>query len=103
MRIIELDAANWKSVLDFYNALLAALGAPRGHGRNINALVDSMIWGGMNAIEAPYTIRLSQTATLSQDIRDHFELIERVFVEARADFRNLRGHDIDVVWEVNAQ
>jgi transposase len=30
MRIIELDASSWKSVLDFYNALLPAVGAPGG-------------------------------------------------------------------------
>ncbi|MBC9884143.1 barstar family protein, partial [Bradyrhizobium sp. INPA01-394B] len=40
---------------DFYDALLAALGAPEGHGRNLNALIDSMVWAGMNAVEAPYT------------------------------------------------
>src|SRR6185312_10255912 len=75
MRIIELDAGNWRSALDFYNDLLAALGAPTGHGRNINALVDSMIWGGMNAVEAPYTIRILHTTKLSQQIRDELELV----------------------------
>ena len=28
MRTIELDAAGWKSALDFYDVILAALGAP---------------------------------------------------------------------------
>ena len=31
MRIIELDAAKWKTVLDFYHALLASIGAPKWH------------------------------------------------------------------------
>jgi RNAse (barnase) inhibitor barstar len=58
MRWIELDGGSWTTALDFYTALLGALGAPKGHGRNINALIDSMIWGGMNAVEPPYTIRI---------------------------------------------
>ena len=46
MRIIELDAAGWRNVLDFYDALLKALGAPAEHGEGVNALVDSVVWGG---------------------------------------------------------
>ena len=53
MRIIDLSATNWKSTLDFYDALLAALGAPRGHGKSVDALIDSMVWGGMNKVEPP--------------------------------------------------
>jgi hypothetical protein len=48
MRIIELDATKWETVLDFYYALLAAVEAPKGHGKSPDALIDSMIWGGMN-------------------------------------------------------
>jgi hypothetical protein len=54
MRIIELDTLNWRTGLDFYRHLLAALGAPKGHGHNLNAVVDSMIWGGMNTVEPPF-------------------------------------------------
>lgn len=46
MRIIDLNAENWKSILDFYDALLPALGAPAWHGHSVNAIIDSMIWGG---------------------------------------------------------
>jgi len=103
MRIIELDAGNWRSALDFYNDLLAALGAPTGHGRNINALVDSMIWGGMNAVEAPYTIRILHTTKLSQEIRDELELVKRVFAEACAEFHERRGHDVCIEWEIETR
>ena len=50
MRVITLDAINWKNILDFYVDLLAALEAPAWHGRSINALIDSMIWGRINPI-----------------------------------------------------
>lgn len=48
MRVIELDASGWKTVLDFYDALLPELGASPGHGRGPDALIDSVIWGGIN-------------------------------------------------------
>ena len=50
MRRIELDAKSWMKILDFYQDLLKALGAPEWHGRNLNALIDSMIWGGINEL-----------------------------------------------------
>ena len=53
MRIVELDAQEWKTALDFYSAVLAAIGGPSFHRRNLKALVDSMIWGRINAIEPP--------------------------------------------------
>ena len=46
MRVIELNATNWNTTDDFYNALLAAVGAPEYHGRNLKALIDSMNWAG---------------------------------------------------------
>jgi hypothetical protein len=65
---IELDASTWKAVLDFYDALLSALGSPSGHGRNINALIDSMIHGGMNKIEPPYAIRVRHLARAPKEV-----------------------------------
>ena len=56
LTIIELDASGWHSRLDFYDALLGGLGAPDWHGRNIQALIDSMIVGAINAVEAPFRI-----------------------------------------------
>src|SRR5689334_10641965 len=69
MKRIEIRAENWRGVLDFYTALLAALEAPPGHGRNINALVDSMVWGGMNELEPPYAIPIVGSSTLPTAIR----------------------------------
>ena len=52
VRVIKLDAAKWRSIADFYDAILAALEAPHWHGRNVNALVDSMWGGSINGILA---------------------------------------------------
>jgi len=96
MTIIELDAANWKTVIDFYHALLSAIGAPEWHGRNPNALVDSMIWGGINSVEPPYSVRISGLSTAPKDVRDHVELVKDDLVEARIYRKRHNGDDIDV-------
>lgn len=102
MRIIKLDATQWKSIVDFYNALLAAIGAPAWHGKNPNALVDSMIWGGINAVEPPYTIRISGTATSPKDIRDHIDVVKQDLAKGRMDYHDRRGGDVDVSIETTS-
>jgi RNAse (barnase) inhibitor barstar len=99
IRTIELDAKNWTNAPDFYSALLAALGAPKGHGRNLNALIDSMVWGGMNLVEPPCTIRILQTQGLSKDVRDEIEMVKDAIAQARRDFRLRRGSDIEIYFE----
>jgi RNAse (barnase) inhibitor barstar len=81
MNFIDLDAHQWKTALDFYEALLSALGAPRWHGRNINALIDSMIYGGINEIEPPLTIRITGTENLPADARDELAFTVLAFGE----------------------
>ncbi len=99
MRIITLDASRWTTAKDFYNALLAAVGAPKWHGRNINAVVDSMIWGGINALEPPYTIRISGRASLTKDVGTEIEFAKEALSRARAEFRTTKGHDVEVELE----
>jgi hypothetical protein len=100
MRTIELDAAVWKTALDFYDALLAALGAPMWHGRNINALIDSMIWGGINEVAPPYTIRVLHLGRSPKDVTEEVELAKHALAEARVEYRGRRGRDVDVRLEI---
>lgn len=57
MKVITLDAVAWASPDDFYSALLPQLGAPVWHGRNLNALDDSLGGGSINALEPPLKSR----------------------------------------------
>jgi len=82
MRTIELDAATWRSVGDFYDAILRAIGAPKAHGRSINALIDSMALGGINEVAAPYTIRICNTAVLQNDVMSEMDSLRRELREA---------------------
>ena len=53
---LRLDASDWRNALDFYDAILDALEAPPWHGRSPDALVDSVVWGGMSGLQPPYRI-----------------------------------------------
>jgi len=100
-RTIELDAAHWISIVDFFNALFIALGAPEAHGYNINALIDSIIYGGINKIDPPFTVRIFGTTKLPKDLRDEIKLYVDVLIEARDEARGPDGGDVDVQFETD--
>jgi RNAse (barnase) inhibitor barstar len=79
---ILLDASGWKSCDDFYQAFFEAVGAPSWHGRNFNALDDSIGEGGINAVEVPYRISIknadSNNDAISAFIRDFADLIKNL-------------------------
>lgn len=100
MRIIELDATHWKSTIDFYHAVLAAIGAPQGHGLSPDALVDSMVWGGMNAVDPPYTVRIYGTSALPADVQDDLEEAKQLLAKGRKFYQRSRGSDVEVAIEL---
>jgi len=91
--MIELHAQGWNTALDFYDALLTAIGAPAWHGKSINALVDSIVWGGINSVEPPYEVRVHGVRNLTSDTRRAIGQAEQAIEQARADFFQRRGHD----------
>jgi hypothetical protein len=101
MRMIKIDATNWKTLSDFHHAMRPAIGAPPGHGNSINAFIDSMVWGGMNSIEPPYTVRIEGTANLPEKIRSEIELLKQDLTEARAEFLKREGHQAEVYLETD--
>lgn len=56
MRELLLDARRWRSRDDVYNSFFQAVGAPEWHGRNFDALRDSIATGSINEIEVPYRL-----------------------------------------------
>lgn len=59
-----LDADSWKTRDDVYDAFFSAVGAPSWHGRNFDALNDSIATGGINRIEVPYNLVVQHNAKL---------------------------------------
>ena len=80
MKIVALDGSAWAAPLDFYDALLRGLGAPKWHGLNINALVDSMIYHDeINKIAPPFRVTItglsSASAKAQEELRDAIDAL----------------------------
>jgi RNAse (barnase) inhibitor barstar len=59
VRELVLDGRGWTTDDDVYDAFFKAVGAPVWHGRNYNALNDSIAGGDINQVEVPYRIVIS--------------------------------------------
>jgi RNAse (barnase) inhibitor barstar len=91
MKEITLNGADWKTKDDFYNAFFAAVGAPSWHGRNFNALSDSITTGQINEVELPYFIRVSGLDKMPSEVK---QLVED-FCSLIKEFR-LEGYEVDI-------
>ena len=100
MQVVELEAARFATVLDFCEGLRRAIGAPDWHGSSIGAFIDSMIWGGINALEPPYTIRVRVAWYTPKAVRDEIELLKRCLAEARYEHQLRKRGDVEVVLEI---
>lgn len=100
MTIVELDASKWSTLEDFYEGLLAAVGAPDWHGRNPNALVDSLVYGSINDLEPPYTIRMHRLAQAPQAVAEHVRMIVGYLIDARRDYHASHHEDCGAFFEI---
>ena len=89
MRDLILEGAGWRTGDDFYDAFFDAVGAPEWHGRNLNALNDSIGAGAINRVEVPYAVRIKGVQLMGAEARRMVEnfcgLVER-----------LRGEGVEV-------
>jgi len=53
---ITATSKPWKTRDDIYDSIFRAVGAPDWHGRNFDALADSIATGSVNVVEVPYRI-----------------------------------------------
>jgi RNAse (barnase) inhibitor barstar len=65
MKELMLDGRDWDTADDVYDAFFLAVGAPVWHGRNLDALNDSIATGSINAIEVPYRIVIANFDLIS--------------------------------------
>jgi RNAse (barnase) inhibitor barstar len=85
VKVISLDASEWRSPDDFYSALLPQLGAPAWHGRNLDALDDSLGVGGINNLEPPFRVEVGGADELPEPMRHFLSEVERMFAAVRAE------------------
>jgi RNAse (barnase) inhibitor barstar len=93
MVVIRLDARGWRGPADIYDALLPALGAPDWHGRNLDALYDSLS-SDINALEPPFSVLVEHCDGLPDEVSDYLAKMESVFTDAAKDF----GHEVSFTW-----
>jgi RNAse (barnase) inhibitor barstar len=91
MQEIALDGKTWNTPDDVYDAFFKAVGAPGWHGRNFNALRDSICVGQINTVEVPYLVRIKNYSLIGAGARR----MAADFVQLIEDLRN-EGCPVDV-------
>ena len=88
MRELILNGADWATRDDVYDAFFHAVGAPEWHGRNLDALADSIRGGSINHVEAPYRLVIKSYERVgpnAQPITVHELAAEGCLVEIRVE------------------
>lgn len=79
---------NWEGIKteeEFYSYFLPKVEAPDWHGRNLDALADSLITGSINGIEPPYTILSINTHSNLGEFKEFQAKVLEVLTEAAAE------------------
>ena len=89
MKII-VDWENIETVDNFYDLFLPQVEAPEWHGRNLDALADSVITGDINKIEPPYTIHNININRTSESILEFQQKVLSIFNECMTEDRGIK-------------
>lgn len=85
MKDFVLDGTGWSTKDDAYDAFFRAVGAPEWHGRNFDALLDSIAGGSINRVEVPYRLVLKNYDKISGEAKlmadDFIDLIHELAAE----------------------
>lgn len=104
MHVIDLHTDDWKSIVDFYDAIGRAghehSGRTVANARNVNGLLELLVWDVQRGGDAPDAIRVSGVCKLPDKIRDEVILVQWLLTEARAESIARRGFDVEVDFEV---
>lgn len=79
---ITIDWSRIQSEAEFYERVLSQLNAPHWHGRNLDALSDSIGTGSINGVEPPYSISVFGTAQVSSRLFVFSQRVESVLRSA---------------------
>jgi RNAse (barnase) inhibitor barstar len=81
---VLLDGRSWVSTDDFYEAVLTALGAPVWHGRNLDALDETLRAGDVNRLNPPLDIEIRGMDSMGEDARKTVERFKDLIDDLRA-------------------
>jgi RNAse (barnase) inhibitor barstar len=85
MKELILDGSAWQTRDDVYDAFFKVVGAPEWHGRNFDALIDSIETGRINAVEVPYRL-----------VVKHYDCVGAGAKQMASDF-------VDLIHEIGAR
>jgi RNAse (barnase) inhibitor barstar len=75
---LTLSGKRWCKSDDVYDDLFRTLGSPAWHGKNFNALHDSIVSGQINTVEVPYTLTIREISSAKSDARFFVEELVRL-------------------------
>jgi RNAse (barnase) inhibitor barstar len=82
VRELILNGAEWNTKDDVYTSFFHAVGAPPWHGRNFDALIDSIETGEINAIEVPYRLVIQNYSLIGSEAlqmaKDFVDLLHKL-------------------------
>jgi hypothetical protein len=89
MHVIELPAHDWKSVLDFHDAIGRAQyeydGRAVANIHSVDGLLELLVWDVCEAGQPPYAFRVTGTSNLFSNVRENIDLFQRLLLEARTE------------------
>ena len=84
MKTLKIDVSDCMTTDDVYRRLLAILDAPDWHGRNLDALWDS-ITSDINGLLPPYSIEIAGGEDAPEPVSALLSRIQAMFKEAQHD------------------
>ncbi len=66
---LHLDATSWNTTDDVFESLFTVLGAPTWHGKDFNALDDSIIDDDINSVKVPYILSIRNMKSATSEVR----------------------------------
>ena len=79
---IVIDWSTFSSQKAFYAYFLATIEAPDWHGKNLDALQDSMVNGGINGVAPPYIITNLNVSLTPQPMQTFMRSVLSVFADS---------------------
>ena len=90
-RVIRLDGSGWHTENDFYAAIFLALEAPSWHGRNLDALNDTLAGNDINGVRQPLSFIITSVSSLPTPVRELVEQFRQLVLELKFE-----GHGVDI-------
>ena len=87
---VFIDWGKIQSPEDYFAQLLPQVEAPEWHGRNLNALADSLVTGSINKIEPPFCLINLQVGLIKPELKDFFSSVKEIYEEANSNGRKIR-------------